>query len=351
MEFSARQIAELLGGTVDGDDSATVNRVAKIEEGEPGALSFLANPKYTEYIYSTTSSIVIVATTFAAEKPLQEGVTLLRVDDPYRSFATLLEYYNEAMSHKEGIEEPNYIHESASVGEGVYIGAFVYVGKGSKIGNGVKLFPGVFVGDGVSIDEGSTLNAGVKVYAGCTIGKHCTIHAGAIIGADGFGFAPNSEGNYKKVPQIGNVVLEDHVEIGANTCVDRATLGHTVIRKGVKLDNQIQIAHNVDIGENTVVAAQTGIAGSTKLGKNMMVGGQVGIIGHLNLADEVKIAAQSGIGHDIPEKGTIMQGSPAFGIGDYKRSYLLFRNLPDLKRRIDSLEKELEALKNASSDE
>jgi len=351
MEFSARQIADLIGGTLDGDDAATVNRVSKIEEGTKGALSFLANPKYTEYIYSTKASVVIVNNTFTAEQPLEHSPTLIRVEDAYSSFAKLLDVYNSVQQAKPGREEPVFVHETATVGEDAYLGAFAYVGAGAKLGNNVHVYPGSYVGANVVVGDNTIIYAGVKIYANCVIGKHCTLHAGAIIGADGFGFAPNSENNYQKVPQIGNVVLEDHVEIGANTAVDRATLGHTTIRKGVKLDNLIQIAHNVDIGENTVIAAQTGIAGSTKLGKNMMVGGQVGIVGHLNLAEEVKIAAQSGIGHSIEEPGTVVQGSPAFAYGDYKRSYLIFRKLPELYKQINSLQKEIEALKNGLDNE
>ncbi len=350
MEFSAQQIAALLEGEVEGDANVKVNRLSKIEEGEPGSLSFLANPKYTEYIYTTKASIVIVSKSFEPEQALAGGCTLVRVPDAYAAFAKLLEVYNEMKTNKEGIETPSYISESATIGEKPYIGAFAYIGNNVTLGDNVKIYPNCYVGDNVTIGDNTVLYAGVNVYEGCVVGNHCTFHSGAIIGGDGFGFAPNSENNYQKVPQTGNVIVEDHVEIGANTTIDRATLGSTIIRKGVKIDNLIQVAHNVDIGENTVIAAQTGIAGSTSIGKNCMIGGQVGIIGHLKIEEEVKIAAQSGIGADIA-KGEIMQGSPAFSIGDYKRSYVMFRALPNLKSKIDTLEKELQALKQQLNDE
>lgn len=345
MQFSAEQIAGLLQGTVEGNPAATVTNLSKIEEGKPGTLTFLANPKYTEYIYSTGASIAIVAKTFAAEKPLPESLTLIRVEDPYACFAALLAEYDKLRSSKTGIEQPSFIDPSASIGENCYIGAFAYIGANVKVGNGVKIYPQAYIGDNTVIGDNTIIYPGVKVYHECRIGKNCTIHASSVIGADGFGFAPNSENNYNKVPQIGNVILEDHVEIGSNVSIDRATLGSTIIRKGVKIDNLIQIAHNVEIGENTVIAAQTGIAGSTKLGKNMMIGGQVGIVGHLKIADGVKIAAQSGIGQDIKEENSILQGSPAFGIGDYKRSYVLFRALPKLKEEINNLAAQIKDLK------
>lgn len=337
MEFTAQQISDLLQGTVDGDASAKVNRLSKIEEGEPGSLTFLANPKYTSFIYSTRASVVIVDRSFVPEQPVT--ATLVRVDSAYQAFAKLLEIYNQIRRDKKGVEQPSFISASATVGKDVYIGAFAYIGEQVRIGQNVKIYPHVYIGDNVTIGDNTTLFPGVKVYSDCIIGHDCTLHAGVIIGADGFGFAPNSENNYQKVAQIGNVIIHDHVEIGANTTVDRATLGSTVIHRGVKLDNLIQVAHNVEIGENTVVAAQTGIAGSTKIGKNCMIGGQVGIVGHITLADGVKIAAQSGIGTSILNPGEILQGSPAFGIGDYKRTYVVFRKLPDLEKRIQALEK------------
>ncbi|MBE7510103.1 MAG: UDP-3-O-(3-hydroxymyristoyl)glucosamine N-acyltransferase [Bacteroidia bacterium] len=337
MKFTAQQIAELLKGSVEGNPQVEVSGLSKIEEGKPGTLSFLANPKYNAYIYTTKASIVIVNSAFEAENPVE--ATLIRVADAYKSFASLLEIYNQIVNDKKGIEQPSFIDPSATIGKDVYIGAFAYIGKNSVVGDGVKIYPQCYVGDNVVIKDNTTLFAGCRVYSFCQIGKECNLHAGVIIGADGFGFAPNEQNNYKKVPQIGNVIIEDHVEVGAGTTIDRATLGSTIIRKGVKLDNLIQIAHNVEIGENTVIAAQTGVAGSTKIGKNCMIGGQVGIVGHLSIADGVKIAAQSGIGTSITTEGEIVQGSPAFNISDYKRTYVVFKKLPQLERKINELEK------------
>lgn len=345
MEFTARQIADLLQGEIEGNENTAVSNLSKIEEGTPGTLTFLANPKYTDFIYSTGASIAIVNKSFTPEKNLPGELTLIKVDDAYQCFAKLLDFYNQFRNDKKGIEQPSFIHESALTGEDCYVGAFAYLGKNVKIGNNVKIYPHVYLGDDVVIGDNSVIYPGVKIYHQCKIGKNCTIHASSVVGADGFGFAPNSENNYNKVPQIGNVIIEDHVEIGSNVSIDRATLGSTIIRKGAKIDNLIQIAHNVEIGENTVIAAQTGVAGSTKLGKNMMIGGQVGIIGHLKIADGVKIAAQSGIGQNIEEENSIVQGSPAFSIGDYKRSYVLFRSLPKLKEQMDDLKKELKNIK------
>ena len=349
MEFSATQISELLQGTVEGNKEIKVSTLSKIEEGKTGSLSFLANPKYTDYIYDTKASIVIVGNDFKAEQELKHNPTLIRVKDAYRAFGKLLEMYNQVKNNKIGVAKSAIISESAKVGKDVYLGENVVVGDNTTIANGVKIFPNSFIGDNTNIGEKTTVFAGARIYSETQIGKECVIHSGTILGADGFGFAPNSEGNYNKVPQIGNVIIEDHVEIGANTCIDRATLGSTVIRKGVKLDNLIQIAHNVEIGENTVIAAQTGVAGSTKIGKNCMIGGQVGIVGHIRIADEVKIAAQSGIGNSIEEKGAIVQGSPSIPIGDYKRSYVMFRKLPSMASQIRDLEKQLSVLKSAST--
>lgn len=337
MEFTVAQIAGILGGEIEGNPDAVVNTLAKIEEGKEKSLTFLANPAYTEFIYTTQATAAIVSKTFVAEKPIT--ATLIRVDKPYESFALLLETYNQIKHNKKGIEQPSFIAENAELGSDIYVGAFAYIGNNVKLGNNVKIYPQVFIGDNTVIGDNSILFAGVKVYSDCVIGKHCTFHSGVIVGGDGFGFAPNSENNYKKVPQIGNVIIEDHVEIGANTTVDRATLGSTVIKKGAKIDNLIQIAHNVEIGENTVIAAQTGIAGSTKIGSNCMIGGQVGIIGHLSIAKGTKIAAQSGVGQSITKENEIIQGSPAFGIGDYKRSYVMFRKLPEMQTKIQELEK------------
>jgi UDP-3-O-[3-hydroxymyristoyl] glucosamine N-acyltransferase len=349
MKFTAQQIAGLLSGTVEGDLNVTVNKLAKIEEGVPGAISFLGNPQYAPYLYVTDASIVIVSNDLVLEKPVKPTCTLIRVADARASFAVLLDAYNQIKNNKTGIEQPSFISASAVMGENCYVGAFAYIGENVKLGNNVKIYPNAVVSDNTTIGDNTTVYAGVKIYTDCIIGKHCTFHSGVIIGSDGFGFAPNSENNYKKVPQIGNVVIEDHVEIGSNTTVDRATLGSTVIRKGVKLDNLIQIGHNVEIGENTVIAAQSGVAGSTKIGRNCMIGGQVGIIGHLTIADGVKIAAQSGIGNSITKENEIVQGSPAFGIGDYKRSYVMFRNLPELSSKLKDLEKQVKELKQQTT--
>jgi UDP-3-O-[3-hydroxymyristoyl] glucosamine N-acyltransferase len=347
MEFTASQIAAMLGGTVQGNNDARVNNLSKIEEGKDGTLTFLANPKYEEHIYKTGATIAIVSNSFSPSAALPSGLTLIRVEDAYGSFAKLLSAYDQLRQPKPGIDPQSHIAESATVGKDVYIGPFVFVGEGAVIGDGCRLYASSYVGQSTKLGANCTLFSGVRIYDDCSIGSSCTFHSGVIIGGDGFGFVPNSENNYNKVPQIGNVIIEDHVEIGANTTVDRATLGSTIIRRGVKLDNLIQVAHNVEIGENTVIAAQTGIAGSTKIGKDCMIGGQVGIVGHLNIADGTKIAAQSGVGHDIPSPGSIVQGSPAFSIMDYKKSYVGFRKLPDLMSRIDALEAELKAIKNS----
>jgi UDP-3-O-[3-hydroxymyristoyl] glucosamine N-acyltransferase len=342
MEFTAEDIAEFLKGTVEGDSKVKVTDVSKIEEGKSGTLSFLANPKYEHYIYNTQSSIVLVNNSFKAEKEI--NATLIRVEDAYQALAQLLEMYEQSKPQKTGIEEPSFVSKSAKLGEKIYIGAFAYIGSNVKIGNNVKIYPHTYVGDNVIIGDNCTLNSGVKVYEGCKIGAECIFHSGVVIGGDGFGFAPSSANDYKKVPQVGNVVIEDHVEIGANTCVDRATMGSTIIRKGVKLDNLIQVAHNVEIDENTVIAAQTGLAGSTKIGKNCMIGGQVGFAGHMSIADEVKIAAQSGLGKNIKKVGAVVQGSPAFDFGPYQKSYVLFKNLPKLREQIIELEKKVKSL-------
>ena len=348
MEFSAGQIAEILEGRVEGNKEEKVNRLAKIEEGEKGSLTFLANPQYEEFLYSTQASLAIVNEDFSPAKELPKSLTLIRVADAYQSFARLLEYYNHLKNDKKGIEEGSFVDPAADLGEDVYVGAFAYISRGAKIGKGVKIYPQTFIGDDAVIGEGSVIYPGCKIYSDTIIGKQCVIHAGAVLGADGFGFAPNSENSYNKVAQIGNVVIEDHVEIGANTCIDRATLGSTVIKKGVKLDNLIQIAHNVEVGENTVLAAQVGIAGSTKLGKNVMMGGQVGVMGHLNIPQDVKVAAQTGIGGPVKKEGAVLQGSPAMDASKYQRSYVAYRRLPELMSKISQLEKEIEALKNQS---
>ena len=342
MEFKAGDIALMLQGTVEGNTEVKVWKLARIEEGEPGALSFLANPKYAPYIYNTSSSIVIVNNTFEAEYPL--SVTLIRVPDAYSAFAQLLEIYNEVQRNKTGISEKAHIVASAKLGINLYVGEFAYIGENVKIGDNVKIYPQVYLGDNVSIGSNTTIFPGAKIYSETQIGRQCTIHAGVIVGGDGFGFAIQSGNDYKKVAQIGNVIIEDNVEIGSNTTIDRATMGSTIIRKGVKLDNLIQVGHNVEIGENTVIAAQSGIAGSSKIGRNCLIGGQVGIIGHLVIADDVKIAAQSGIGSSITVQGTIMMGSPALEISRYKKAYIHFRNLQKLNDKIDKLEKQVKMI-------
>ena len=343
MNFTAALIAEFLKGSVEGNPEATVSDISKIEEGKPGTLSFLANPKYEKFIYDTQSSIVIVNADFQPQKKI--SATLVRVKNAYESFAALLRLYEQSKPKKSGISKMAVISDTANLGKELYVGEFTVVSENASIGDGVQLYPQVYVGDHVKIGEGTILHPGVKVYEGCEIGAHCVIHAGAIIGADGFGFAPNQDNNYEKIPQVGKVIIEDHVEIGANTTVDRATMGATILRKGVKLDNLVMIAHNVEIDQNTVIAAQSGISGSTKVGKNCMFGGQVGLIGHINIASGVKIAAQSGITKDIKEEGIVIQGSPAFEFGPYQRSYLLFRNLPKLREQINELERKVEELK------
>jgi UDP-3-O-[3-hydroxymyristoyl] glucosamine N-acyltransferase len=336
MEFSAKQIAEILNGTIDGDPNVTVNYVSKIEEGEKGTLSFLANLKYTHYIYKTDASIVIVNKDFKPEKEIKS--TLIRVDDAYQAFAKLLAVYNKIKSDKKGIAKTASIAASATIGSDVYIGDFAVVGEHAVIGDEAKIYPHAYVGDNSKIGKRTILYTGVIVYSDNFIGNDCTMHGGVIVGCDGFGFAPQDDSNYMKIAQIGNVIIEDHVEIGSNTTVDRATLGSTIIRKGAKIDNLIQIAHNVEIGENTVIAAQTGISGSTKIGKNCLIGGQVGIIGHLTIGDNVKIAAQSGVGRNLKD-GQVVQGSPAFDIMKYQKSYVFFRSLPSIKAKMDELEK------------
>jgi len=339
MEFTAKDIASLIGGTIDGNPEAKVNKLAKIEDGEPQALSFLANPKYTQYIYSTKSTIVIVKSDFAPEMPVE--ATLLRVDDPYSAFAKLLEFYNNMQKEKTGVSPSAFISPSAKIGTNVYVGEFAFIGDNAVVEDNVKIYPQCYIGDNASIGKNTTFYPGVKIYHDCVVGSYCMIHAGVVIGADGFGFAPQNDNNYKKVAQIGNVIIEDNVEIGANTTIDRATLGSTIIRQGVKLDNLIQVAHNVEIGDNTVIAAQTGISGSTKIGRNCMIGGQVGIVGHITIADEVKIGAQAGVTGNVTKPGTIMLGAPAIDISRFKRSIAVFNNLDKLAYRVSDLEKAL----------
>ncbi|BCY28798.1 UDP-3-O-(3-hydroxymyristoyl)glucosamine N-acyltransferase [Flavobacterium okayamense] len=338
MKFTAAQIAGILEGEVFGNPEAEVFKLAKIEEGTDGSLTFLANPKYANYIYTTKATITIVNNTFEPEQEVT--TTLIKVEDAYKSFSKLLEYYNQVKLMKSGIEQPSVISEGVQYGEGLYLGSFCYIGKNVSIGKNVKIYPNSFVGDNVVIGDNCVLFAGARVYSETVIGNNCTIHSGTIVGSDGFGFAPQEDGTYTKVPQIGNVIIEDNVEIGACTTIDRATLGSTVIRKGVKLDNQIQIAHNVEIGENTVIASQTGIAGSTKIGKNCMIGGQVGIVGHITIGNNVKIQAQSGIGKSLKD-GEVVQGSPAFNYGDFAKSFVHFRNLPKIVSEIEEIKKNI----------
>lgn len=337
MEFSAEQIAGYLHGEVIGDPDVKVNTLSKIEEGKPGSLTFLSNPKYTQFIYNTTASIVIVDGQFKPEQEVQHS-TLIKVEDAYAAFAQILELYNQVKHARTGIEHPCHVSDSAQLSDDIYLGAFAYVGENVKIGKNCKIYSHCYIGDNVVIGDNCLIHPGVKIMAECIIGNDVTLHPGVTIGSDGFGFAPNSENSYNKVPQIGNVIIEDHVDVGANSTIDRATLGSTIIRKGVKLDNLVQIAHNVEIGEHTVIASQSGVAGSTKVGKNCLIGGQVGIIGHINIGNNVKIAAQSGIGKSI-EDNQVVQGSPAFEFGDYQKSYIYFRKLPQMAKDIHNLKK------------
>ncbi|MES2278410.1 MAG: UDP-3-O-(3-hydroxymyristoyl)glucosamine N-acyltransferase [Bacteroidota bacterium] len=337
MQFTASDISLLLNGTVEGDPSATVNRLAKIEEATAGALSFLANPKYESFLYSTGASVVIINNDQVLTGPV--SATLIRVDNAYSAFTLLLNQYNSIKLNKSGIEQPSFVHESAKVGKNAYIGAFAYIGPNVTVGDNCKLYPNTYIADNVTLGDNVTLFPGVTIYFDCVLGNNVTIHSGTIIGADGFGFAPNPDGSYTKISQIGNVIIEDDVEIGSNTTVDRATMGSTIIRKGVKLDNLIQVAHNVEIGTNTVVAAQTGISGSTKIGEQVILGGQVGVVGHISIANGSQVQAQSGISRNIAEDGKKWMGSPATKYNEHMRSQVVFQRLPDLEKRIQELEK------------
>jgi UDP-3-O-[3-hydroxymyristoyl] glucosamine N-acyltransferase len=345
MKFTAKTIASFLKGEIIGNPDVEVFDIAKIEEGRSGTLAFLANPKYTKYLYTTESSIVLINKSQVIDGEVK--ATLIKVEDAYQCFASLLELYAQSKPAKEGIETNTFISDSAKIGTTPYIGAFSYIDTNAQIGNNVKIYPQVFVGENVAIGDNTILFPGVKIYADCKIGANCVIHSGAVIGADGFGFAPNQDNNYKKVPQIGNVIIEDHVEVGANTAIDRATMGSTIIRKGVKLDNLIQVGHNVEIGQNTVMAAQAGIAGSTKIGRDCMFGGQVGIAGHITIADGVKTGAQAGIASSIKKENEVLLGAPAFDVNDYMKSYVYFRKLPQLAAQINALEKQLKELKDS----
>lgn len=339
MEFNLGQVAHILNGELDGDESLKVNTISNIEEGGPGSITFLSNLKYEPHLYQTRATAVIVSKSLELKSTIQTA--LIRVDDPYASFTTLLsEYQRLTTIVKKGIEQPCFISDTATIGKDVYIGAFAYVGEGAVIGDGVQLYPQTYVGDQVTIDSGSILYPGVKVYAKCKIGSRCTLQSGAVVGSDGFGFAPQKDGSYASIPQLGNVILEDHVDIGANTVIDCATFESTIIQKGVKLDNLIQVAHNVELGENTVIAAQAGISGSTKVGKNCIIGGQAGIVGHLKLGDGSKIQAQSGITKNT-KPGTAHYGSPAIDYNNYIKSYAIFKKLPDVIDRLRHLEEKL----------
>ena len=338
MQFTAAQISILLNGKIEGNADAAVTSFGKIEEAGEGQLTFLANPKYEDYLYSTKASIAIVNEDLKLER--QVHPTLIRVKDAYSAFAQLLGKYQEMVTQQmKGIQEPSYICKSATLGNDVFIGAFSYIGENVKIGDNTKIFPGSFIGDNVQIGQNCIIHPDVKIYHDCILNNHVTIHAGTVIGSDGFGFAPQADGSFKKVPQIGNVVIEDHVEIGANTTIDRATMGSTIIRTGAKLDNLIQIAHNVEVGTSTVIAAQAGVSGSTKIGNNVMIGGQAGLVGHIQIADGSKINAQSGVSKSLKEPYTAVTGSPAADYSSALRSQAVFRNLPELEKRIHELEK------------
>lgn len=343
MQFKASQIAAIINGTIEGDPEIIVSSFGKIEEAEKDQLAFLANPKYEEYLYSTKASVIIINETQELKQSIT--ATLIRVPDAYSAFAVILASYQQMITAQmTGIQQPSYIHPGAKLGENVFVGAFTYVGENVMVENNVKLFPQVFLGDNVVVGENSILHSGVKIYHDCIIGKNVTIHAGSVIGSDGFGFAPQLDGTFKKVPQIGNVIIEDNVEIGANATIDRATIGSTLIMKGAKLDNLIQIAHNVEVGHHTVMAAQAGVSGSTKIGNNVMIGGQAGIVGHLTIADGAKINAQSGVSKSIKAPGTAVTGSPAYDYTSALRSQAISRNLPELEKRIKDLEQTIQQL-------
>lgn len=339
MEFTIDQVAGMLGGAVKGDGSERINMLAKIQEAEKGQITFLSNPKYEQYIYTTRASAVIVSKEFVPKKPVSP--TLILVDDPYTSFTALLEEYHKLLSfQKSGIEQPSFAGDNVKTGENIYRGAFSYIGSNVTIGDNVKIYPHVYIGDDVVIGDNTILHSSVKLYPGTKVGSHCVIHAGTVVGSDGFGFAPQADGSYKAIPQLGNVIIEDHVCIGANTVLDCATLlgDSTIIREGVKLDNLIQVAHNVEIGKNTVIAAQSGISGSTRVGENCVIAGQVGMAGHIVIANKTSIGAQSGILKSVTKEGQQLLGGPAFDVKEYFRAYAVFKQLPDLNYRLRELE-------------
>ncbi len=347
MKLSLRAIADLLAGRVQGDDTHTVENIAKIEEATPKDLSFLANPKYEPFLYTTKAGVVLVNEGFTPQKALDTN--LIFVQDAYVAFSQLLaEYHRQTHAHPNGIETPTFLAQDVKVGDNFYLGAFAYVAEGVEIGKNVKIYPHTYIGKNVQIGDNTVIYAGVKIYPQTQIGAHCTIHSGTVIGSDGFGFAPQADGTYQKIPQVGNVILENHVEVGANTVIDCATMGSTVIEEGVKLDNLIQIAHNVRIGMHTVVAAQTGISGSSSIGKNSMIGGQVGIVGHVHLADKIRIAARSGVTKSVRKKGATLQGAPAFDHKQSLKSYAVYKNLPDLEKKLLELEAKIATLTSPS---
>ena len=344
MQFTAEQIATLLKGTVEGNPAVLVDSLSKIEESNSSSLTFLANPKYEHFIYEIEAGIIVINEELVLQKPVKS--TLVRVKNAYSAFTELLKLYHELRNERHGIDEAVHIHETVEMGESPYIGAFAYIGKNVKLGNRVKIYPQVYIGDNVQIGDNTVLFPGAKVYEDCIIGKSVIVHAGAVVGSDGFGFAPKEDGTYDKIPQIGNVIIEDFVEIGANTVIDRATMGSTVIRQGVKLDNLIQIAHNVEIGKNTVIAAQTGISGSTKVGEHVVLGGQVGVVGHITIAKGTQVQAQSGINRSILDENKKWGGSPAFPYNNELRSQVLYSKLPEMERRLAELEKQLKEKNN-----
>ncbi|MFC0777238.1 UDP-3-O-(3-hydroxymyristoyl)glucosamine N-acyltransferase [Flavobacterium sp. HJSW_4] len=346
MKFTAEQIAGILEGEVVGNPNAEVSKLSKIEEGDEGSLTFLANPKYINYIYTTKATVTIVNDSFIPEQEIT--TTLIKVEDAYAAFSKLLHFYNQVKLNKTGIEPQSFMSEGTKYGENLYLGSFSYIGQNVVLGNNVKIYPNSFIGDNVVIGDNVFIFAGAKIYSETVIGNNCTIHSGVIIGADGFGFAPNENGEYSKVPQIGNVIIEDNVDVGANTTIDRATLGSTIIRRGVKLDNQIMIAHNVEIGKNTVIAAQSGVAGSTKIGENCMIGGQVGIAGHLTIGNNVRLQAQSGVARNIKDD-EVLQGTPSLGYTDFNKSYVHFKNLPKIVAQVEELKKQIINPKNGNN--
>ena len=343
MIITAKELSKILSGSVEGDPNVKVDRPSKIEEGGKGTISFLANPKYESYAYTTTASIILVSKEFKPAKPI--SATLIRVDDVYSCVALLLDKFgNKVEVSQEGISDQAFVHPDANIGNNVSIGLFSIIENGATVGSNCTIYPQVYIGRNVKMGKNVTLHPGVKIYHDCVIGDNCILHSNVVIGSDGFGFAPTEDGSFKKIPQLGNVILESEVEIGANTVVDRATIGTTIIKKGVKLDNLIQIAHNVEVGQNTVIAAQTGIAGSTKVGENCMIGGQVGIVGHITVANGTKVQAQSGIASKVKTENTSLFGSPAIPYGSYLRSYTGFKQLPDLIKKINDLEKQVKSL-------